>query len=320
MRFSLELPTTRVDRPDEFVSGESVAEVTRAAAAAGFSAVFVTDHPAPDTRWLDHGGHHALDPFVALSFAAAADPVIRVQTNIYVAAYRNPFLGAKLVQSLDVLSGGRVILGVAAGYLKPEFAALGVDFDRRGELLDDALALLDAALDGSDVTRDGPGYHARGVRILPVAPAGRRPPVWVGGNSTAAMRRAARHDGWAPFHTGGLARASRTAAIEAVPDLRRAIATVRTWAAEQGGRPDAAGGADDGLRPFDVCWSEGLTSDTDLSVDLRCAHLAALEDAGITWVGVGIPGATRAEVLERIAQYGRDIIDGHGGTRPPGSG
>src|SRR5688572_12839022 len=119
MRFSLELPTQRVDHADEFVTSDAIADLTRAAADAGFSAVNVTDHPAPDARWLDAGGHHALDPFVALAIAAAAHPGIRLQTNIYVAAYRNPFLGAKQVQSLQVLSGGRVILGVAAGYLKP---------------------------------------------------------------------------------------------------------------------------------------------------------------------------------------------------------
>src|SRR4051812_28724381 len=102
MQVSLELPIQRVERPEEFVTADAIAEVTRAAAAAGFAAVNVTDHPAPDTKWLHHGGHHALDPFVALAFAAGADPDIRLHTNIYVAAYRNPFLGAKSVHSLDV--------------------------------------------------------------------------------------------------------------------------------------------------------------------------------------------------------------------------
>ncbi len=60
----------------------------------------VTDHPAPDAKWLDHGGHHALDPFVALSFAAAATTDVKLLTNVYIAAYRNPFLGAKSIQSL----------------------------------------------------------------------------------------------------------------------------------------------------------------------------------------------------------------------------
>jgi probable F420-dependent oxidoreductase len=296
MRFSLELPTSRVDGATEFVTGDAVAAVTRAAATAGFSAVFVTDHPAPDTRWLDHGGHHALDPFVALSFAAAADPDVLLHTNIYVAAYRNPFLGAKLVQSLDVLSGGRLVLGVAAGYLKPEFAALGVDFDDRGALLDEALAVLDAVLGGDDVAWEGRGFRARGVRLRPVPRAG-RPPVWVGGNSKAAMRRAAHYDGWAPFETAGVASATRTAAIDTIDDLRTAIPVVRSMAAEHRGN-----------LPFDVCWSGRFISDPDSSVDERCNRVVDLEAAGVTWTTVSIAGATRAEVLDGVDAFGRDVI------------
>lgn len=295
--FSLELPTQRVDRPDEFVTADAIAEVTRAAAAAGFSAVNVTDHPAPDTRWLDHGGHHALDPFVALSFAAAADRQIRLLTNMYVAAYRNPFLGAKLVHSLDVLSGGRLVLGVAAGYLKPEFGALGVDFEHRTALLDEALEVLEAVAGGTDVAWDSPRFRARGVRLRPLPPSGRRPPVWVGGNSRAAMRRAARFEGWAPFHTAGLARALRTAAIESVDDLRDAIRFVRAAKADNGG------GA-----PFDVCWSEPMISDPKVPVDARCSRLAELEAAGVTWATVTIPGTSRAEVLDRIGAFGREVV------------
>lgn len=294
MRFSLELPTHRVEHPDKFVTADAVAELTRAAAAAGFSAVNVTDHPAPDTRWLDNGGHHALDPFVALSFAAAADTDLKLLTNIYVAAYRNPFLGANLIRSLQLLSGGRLILGVAAGYLKPEFAALGVDFDKRGELLDDALDVLELTMSGGDVAHEETGYRARGVRYRPVPPSGARPPVWVGGNSKAAMRRAARYDGWAPFHTAGFARVSRTAPIETLEELRGAIAFVRSTVSDPGS--------------FDVCWSESLISDAGVSAEERCNRLASLAAAGVTWTTVTIPGESRAEVLDGVAAFGRDVV------------
>jgi probable F420-dependent oxidoreductase len=297
MHFSLELPTQRVERPDEFVTASAIAEVTRAAGRAGFAAVNVTDHPAPDTRWLDHGGHHALDPFVALSFAAGADPAIRLLTNIYVAAYRNPFAGAKSVHSLDVLSGGRLILGVAAGYLKPEFAALGVDFETRGALLDEALEVLEAVSTGADVTWQSERSSARGVRFRPVAPSGGRPPVWVGGNSRAAMRRAARYDGWAPFHTAGFSRTSRTAAIETVDDLAPAIRHVQGLVAAQG-RQDA----------LDICWSASLTSGASLSADERRARVAALAEVGVTWMTVSIPAEDRAGLIAEIEAFGRDVI------------
>ena len=297
MRFSLELPTPRVELPGEFVTASAIAEVTRSGAAAGFSAVYVTDHPAPDTTWLDHGGHHALDPFVALAFAAGADPTIRLHTNIYVAAYRNPFLGAKSIQSLDVLSGGRLILGVAAGYLKPEYEALGVDFATRGALLDEALEVLDAVSTGQDVAWQSDRFTARGVRLQPVAPSGKRPPVWVGGNSKAAMRRAARYDGWSPFHTAGFASSARTAAIETVDDLALAIQQVKGLAADAGRS-----------QPFDICWSEGLLSDPNVSTDERCARVSALAAAGVTWVTVNLPATDRADLLATIATFGNDII------------
>jgi probable F420-dependent oxidoreductase len=295
LRFTLELPTHRAEQADEFVTPDAITELTRAAAAAGFSSVFVTDHPAPDTRWLDGGGHHALDPFVALSFAAAADPDIKLFTNIYVAAYRNPFLGAKSVQSLDVLSRGRLILGVAAGYLRPEFAALGVDFDGRGALLDESLAVLDAVLAGGDVAWEGTNFRARGVRLLPLPPSGRRPPVWVGGNSKPAIRRAVRFDGWAPFFTGGYAKASRTAAIDTVDELAQAITYVRSRRADPGA-------------PVDICVSDAAIGDPSNSVDEKLHRVRALQDAGVTWVGLGLAADSRAATLQRIADFGRDII------------
>ncbi|MGZ4736890.1 MAG: LLM class flavin-dependent oxidoreductase, partial [Acidimicrobiia bacterium] len=129
MRFSVGLPVDHVDAEDQFVTGPAIAEMAAAAEAAGFDAAYVTDHPAADEQWLVGGGHHALEPLIGLAFAAASTSTLRLQTHVYVAAYRNPFLAAKGVATLDALSGGRVILGVAAGYLRPEFGALGVDFD-----------------------------------------------------------------------------------------------------------------------------------------------------------------------------------------------
>lgn len=166
--FSLELPTHRVETVDEFVTAEAIAEIARVAEESGFAAVHVTDHPAPDAKWLDHGGHHALDPFVALAFAAAATTDVKLLTNVYIAAYRNPFLGAKSIQSLAALSNRRLILGTAAGYLKPEFKALGIDFDNRGALLDEALDVLDKVLTGEDIAYQGTSFAARGVRLRPL--------------------------------------------------------------------------------------------------------------------------------------------------------
>jgi alkanesulfonate monooxygenase SsuD/methylene tetrahydromethanopterin reductase-like flavin-dependent oxidoreductase (luciferase family) len=119
------LPVHRVEGGDEFVSGDAIAELSVAAEKAGYDAVSVTDHPFPGDKWLARGGHHALDPFSSLAFAAASTSTLRLHTNLLVLAYRNPWLAAHQVATLDRLSGGRVILGIGAGYLEPEFDAVG---------------------------------------------------------------------------------------------------------------------------------------------------------------------------------------------------
>lgn len=296
--FSLELPTQRVEAVEEFVTADAIAGIARAAEASGFHAVHVTDHPAPDAKWLDHGGHHALDPFVALAFAAATTTRIKLLTNVYIAAYRNPFLGAKSIQSLAVLSGGRLILGTAAGYLKPEFKALGVDFDNRGALLDEALDVLAKVLTGEDLAYDGTSFAARGVRLRPVPPS--PPPVWVGGNSKAAVRRAvSRAQGWAPFNTFGYAAASRTAEISTIDELQLAIDWAKQYAAEIGR-----------TAPLDICFSAGNLLDDSKSPDERHATIARLEQAGVTWLTIAPAGTDRAELIDRSRAFADEFITG----------
>ena len=157
MKFSLQLPTDRVENLAEFGTAEAIAEIAKATEAAGFDASFVTEHPFPTDEWLSSGGHHALDPFVSLAVAASATTSLLLHTNILVLAYRNPFLTAKAVASLDAISGGRVIVGVGAGYLEGEFAALGADFKNRNDVSDDALVAMQAAWTGESVSLSKPG-------------------------------------------------------------------------------------------------------------------------------------------------------------------
>ena len=236
MRFSVQLPTENVDATDEFLSAEAIGEMARAAEAAGFDACFVTDHPIPGTRWLAGGGHHSLDPFVALSLAAAATTRIRLQTNVLVLPYRNPFLAAKAAASLDVASGGRLILGVATGYLESEFEALGVPLEERNELADEALEVMVESWRGRDVRFKGRHFIARGNTALPRPAQRPHPPLWVGGNSKRAIRRAVEYgQGWLPFPTPAkLARHIRTAVIESLDDLDERIAYAREHAAAVG--------------------------------------------------------------------------------------
>lgn len=294
--FAVELPTHRVESPSEFVTAAAITDVAQAAERAGYAAVYVTDHPAPDTRWLETEGHHALDPFVALSFAAAVTTRIGLLTNVYIATYRNPFLGAKSVQSLQVLSDGRLILGTAVGYLKPEFRALGVGYDDRGARLDEALDVLVKVLSGDDIAYDGSTFRARGVRLRPVPTSA--PPIWVGGNSKVAIRRAvARFQGWAPFNTMGYAMPTRASELASIGELEASIEWAKTYAREIG-RTD----------PLDICFSVGNLLDDDRSTDERHATIERLEAAGVTWLTIAPPGPDRAEVIERAQMFAAEFI------------
>ena len=200
MKFAITHPMISHPYDPELVSGAGIAAVASAAEAAGFSGFGFTDHPAPTQRWLEGGGHDSLDPFVAMGFAAARTSTIRLIPNIVVLAYRNPFVVAKAAATLDLLSEGRFTLAVGAGYLKREFAALGVDHGERNELFDEAIDVIRAIWTSDDVSFVGRHFVAEGVTAHPRPTQSPHPPIWIGGNSGQARQRAAeRGDGWCPF-------------------------------------------------------------------------------------------------------------------------
>ena len=301
MRFSIQLPTDRIDVPDEFLHADAIAPMARCIEAAGFDACFVTDHPAPPRRWIDTGGHHTLDPFVALSFAAAATRRLRLQTHVLIAAYRNPFLTAKAVASLDRLSGGRAILGIAAGYLKGEFAALGVDFDTRNERSDEAIRTIRRIWSEDVVTIAGSDFDARDISTLPRPVQAPHPPIWIGGNSKRAIRRAVElGDAWLPFPNAGFARHVATARIASLDDLRERVAYLREHEAEVGrSTPLEIGFVPFGFRMFDEGRLDGEACRT---------RFRELEELGVGWVTVSAPVDTRAAYEDWVARFGDEVI------------
>ncbi len=178
--------------------------------------------PAADDQWLEGGGHHALEPFVGLAFAAAATTTLRLQTHVYVAAYRNPFLAAKGVATLDALSGGRVhprgrgrlpasgVRRAGRGLRRAQRAARRV---HRGD---------EAGVDRGLRSRSRAGTSsARSVTMRPRPASRPHPPIWVGGNSNRAMRRAVElGQGWVPFpNPVAAARATKTPSITSMDEL-----------------------------------------------------------------------------------------------------
>ncbi|MCQ4080666.1 TIGR03619 family F420-dependent LLM class oxidoreductase [Streptomyces sp. RB6PN25] len=174
--------------------------VARAADRLGFFYVACCDHVAIPRRLSDAMSTTWYDPVATLAYIAAATSRVRLLSHVAVAGLRHPLLTAKQYATLDHLSGGRLILGVGAGHVREEFAVLGADFERRGAVLDETIDALRAALGPEEFPEfagDRFAFHDLGQRPRPAQSSG--PPVWVGGSSPAAVRRAAeRGDGWLP--------------------------------------------------------------------------------------------------------------------------
>ncbi|RZJ97959.1 MAG: TIGR03619 family F420-dependent LLM class oxidoreductase [Novosphingobium sp.] len=302
MRFSCSLPLDE-NTAGEFHTLGAIGEMVQAIDRAGLDGVFVTDHPAPSGRWLAGGGHATLDPFVALTAAAAASPRLQLQTHILVLAYRNPFVVAKAAASLDALAGGRLILGIGTGYLKPEYAAVGVSFEDRGEITDESIHILRQAWTGEPVQHEGPRFTARDAVILPRPPRAEGIPIWAGGNANPAIRRAvALCDGWSPFPVAGVVtKTARTDELSTIAHLQEKIAYARAYADEIGR-----------TSPLTICMGRldggALAPQDPAGVAQAIDAYGELAEAGVTWTTVGLPAPSRAAFVENVQWFGEEIV------------
>jgi probable F420-dependent oxidoreductase len=192
--------------------------VARAAEDGGFSTLWAGEHVvmvdrpssrypyAPDGQIAVPPDADWLDPLVCLSFVAAATHTITVATGIVLLAEHNPLLVAKQAASLDVLSGGRLMLGVGIGWSADEFAALGVPFSGRAQRTVEHVEVMRTLWREDLASFDGCFVRFDAVRVYPKPARNRRVPVIFGGNSDAALARVAAHgDGWYGFNLSGVA-------------------------------------------------------------------------------------------------------------------
>ena len=301
MKFDVSVPSGAIKHFHDWVGSGHLNDFAVAAEKAGMDAVNVTDHPFPEDSWMANGGHHAFDPFVALSSMAAVTTSIGLRTNLLVAGYRNPYLTARSIASLDVLSGGRMIVGMGAGYLKAEFDVLGADYGRRGKKFDEAIEAMTAAWSGLSVERGEGFFPAVGHTMLPKPIQQPRPPIWVGGNSTAAMRRAARlADGWLPFpQPEVMSKITGSPPLTSLDDLRTGIAEVHRLRAEAG----RSG-------PFDIAFSSFGRPDPQGDPDASRfrEQIQTYADAGVTWLSIGCRGRSLQACIDELSWLGDNIV------------
>jgi probable F420-dependent oxidoreductase len=212
-----------------------------------------------------------------------------------VAPYRNPFLLAKAAASLDIVSGGRFILGLGTGYLKTEFFALGVDFDERNAQLDETLEVLPLHWRGEPFSYDGRHFSARDVVARP-RPIQNPIPIWIGGNAQVVRRRVADHaQGWMPMLGSGTRnQTTRTPAMESLDDVAAAMNEIRERGAARG--------------EFDLlCGYGGRIEITDDPGGHRDA-IAEMEKAGVTWVNIVGRTNDRDATLAFVDWFGANVI------------
>jgi len=186
-----------------FGSGTSLASLERWAQLAeglGYHFAMISDHVAitPDV----HARYPApfYDPFIALAWLAGVSKNLELGATVIILPYRHPLLTARMAANIDQLCRGRFILGVGVGWAKKEFEALGVPFEQRGAITNEYLAIIKKCWANDVVSHDGRYVSFHEVHTGPRPVRSPHPPIWVGGHSEAAMRRAARYgDAWHPI-------------------------------------------------------------------------------------------------------------------------
>ena len=217
VRFSTRCPNT--DYLGFEASPEAIVAAAKKAEEVGFDAIFVNDHIIVGADARSAPWTNVYDPFVAMSFIAAHTTRIGVGVSVLIMPYRNPIATAKALATLDRMSGGRLIAGVGAGWNEAEFAALGVPFHERGARTNEYLRLWQACWAPGKVSFAGKFFSFADMHVSPKPLQQPHPPIWIGGASDAALRRAARFAAvWQP--TPMPARRSGRAAGGVAPGVR----------------------------------------------------------------------------------------------------
>ncbi|MDI3409330.1 TIGR03619 family F420-dependent LLM class oxidoreductase [Streptomyces cavernicola] len=300
LAYGIQLPvqsqSTLYAEPWEAGAGAvDLAEIARTADRSGFAYIACCDHVAIPRRLAAAMSTVWYDPVATLSFLAGITENVRLLSHVAVVGLRHPLATAKQYATLDHLSGGRVILGVGAGHVREEFDALGSDFEGRGAVLDETVDALRAALGAEEYPEHrGARYEFSGLGQRP-RPAQTRVPIWVGGSSVPAVRRAAiRGDGWLPQGD------RRT-------ELPAKIARIRELRAEAGiEEPMTIGTIAEPLYVGRPDWEVGRRTLTGKPEEL-VESLREYGAMGVQQIQVRFRSRSRTELTDQMAAFGAEV-------------
>lgn len=273
---------------------DELARITQAADRAGAHYVGVCDHigvPRPADEKMSSTWY---DTVATLGWLGALTERVRLLSHVYVLPYRHPLATAKAFATLDRLTGGRVILGAGAGHLESEFTVLGVDFETRGAQVAEAIPVIRAAFAEEYPTVGGPGAEV-GVGMGPTPVQDGGPPIWLGGSSKAAIRRAATlADGWLPQ---GPPPMGMSTALEFIRTEREAAGLPAAFDIGATAGPIYLGTPD-----FEV---ESYTATG--SAEQIAERYRKLTAKGINQLQFGFRGRDAAEVADQIERFGAEV-------------
>jgi probable F420-dependent oxidoreductase len=275
--------------------------IARTADDLGYDAISIPEHIVMPNALAPMMGAHWPHAFTVMAFVAGATTHLKVNSCVIVLPYHDPLPLAKAIATLDVLSSGRVMLTFGVGHAEDEFRALRLPFHRRGRMTDEYLEVMEILW-----TEDAPSYSGEfvqfdDVQFEPKPVQQPHPRIWIGGNSPAALRRAARHDGWMPW-------------LITPEELPACLADLR-------GMPGFESGADDfdvvlPPAPIRIRESDHSLIDTEhpmghfVSEQAVIDAIGALQEIGVNWTFIPRPGyasASLAEHLEHLA-WGAEAV------------
>jgi len=308
MDFGLHLPASSAN-----VKPEDLVRFAQQAERLGFYCLTVADHvivpknisiPYPytvDGKYPGTGYH--LETLTTMSFLAGATQRIRFATSVMIAPYRNPIITAKMLASLDVLSNGRVIVGLGVGWMKEEFDNLGTPaFPERGRVTDEYIRAFRELWTSDNPAFNGKFCNFSNIVFLPKPVQKPTIPIWIGGHSKQALRRAARlGDGWHPI--GGVP----TIPLEP-DDVRKDLATLTEYARAAGRDPKQIrvalkGSLFDKEKTIEGRRRRFMGEAEEIASDIRDYRAA-----GVDTMIFDVRRASSTETLERMEWMAKEVI------------